>query len=151
VVVIVGKVLTEAQRFRFERAQRKGYLLLREHESYSHLELEWRAWCEGNLAPFLKIELCREGATLEYSLNRFPVTTDLTEVEIYELASFALHARAAEFPQCWANCGRIGFINPADAVLIEQMVLEFCNAGIRHWKTGATVSRSDALPQKRTA
>jgi hypothetical protein len=150
-VVVVATALNNSECLRLERAQRKGYLLLREYESHSGLELEWRAWCERNRAPFVKVEVCHEGATLEYSLDRFPTATDLTETEIDELALFALHGRGAEAPQCWANYGRVGFISLADAVLIAQRVLEFCRAGIRHWQAGATIARSEPLPQKKTA
>ena len=145
--------LTEDQKTYLERAQREGYLLLHEYDTETHpdLELEWRAWCEENSAPFVKIEICERGATVSYSLLRFPVVTDLTEAEIDELQSFAFHARGSEIAECYASSGRFGFIELSDAEHIAHRIVEFCRAGIRHLHSGATVPRYEPAPQEKKA
>lgn len=143
----MGRKLSDKQRVLFELAKREGYLTLPGYDPWLHfdLEVEWRAWCDQHLAPFIKVELCEQGAIMEYSLLRFPIATELTNAEIDELSSFTGHTHEAESLACFGNRGRIGFIESSDALQIARRALEFCRAGIKHWRTGATTSRSVRL------
>jgi hypothetical protein len=145
--------LTREQSIYFERAKREGFLLLYDYDPETHLdlELEWRTWCQENCAPFVKVEVSERGATVSYSLLRFSTVTDLTEAEIDELVSFTFHAHGSEMPECFPECGQIGLIELADAQHIAVRMVEFCCAGIQHWKNGATVSRIQPAQREKTA
>ncbi len=92
-----------------------------------------------------------ETATVSYSLLRFPMATGLTEAEIDELEPFAHHAHGSEAPECFPECGRIGLIDLDDAQLIALRMVEFCRAGIQHWKNGAIVSRFQPAQREKKA
>ena len=147
--------LNESQKRYFERAKREGFLLLYDYDPETHidLELEWRTWCEQHSAPLAKVEVSNQGetATVSYSLLRFPMATGLTETEIDELESFAHHAHGSEAPECFPECGRIGLIDLDDAQLIALRMVEFCRAGIQHWKNGAIVSRFQPAQREKKA
>jgi hypothetical protein len=125
--------LSEEQEMYFEQAKRDGFLLLHEYDPETHLDLglEWRTWCIEKSEPFVQIEIYKRWVTVSYSLVRFPMVTDLTEAEIDELESFALHARGSEAPECLPSHGHIGLLNLADAQQIAGRMVEFCRAGIR--------------------
>jgi hypothetical protein len=145
--------LSEEQKMYFERAQQEGFLLLHEYDPETHcdLGLEWRTWCIEKSEPFVQIEIYKRQAIVSYSLLRFPMVTDLTEAEIDELESFALHAHGSEAPECLPSHGRIGLIELADAQQIAGQMVEFCRAGIRHWQGGATDARYKPARREETA
>jgi hypothetical protein len=145
--------LTDEQNLYFEQAQRDGFLQLREYNQDTHcdLNLEWWTWCVENSAPFVKVEIYGRRATVSYSLQRFPIATDLTESEIDELEYFAIQARGSERSECFPEAGHIGSINLTDAQCIARRVVEFCRAGIRHWQAGATVPRYNPAQRQKSA
>jgi hypothetical protein len=149
----MGANLSDEQRTFLQLAKREGYLILLEYdpERYGDRELEWWTCCEKNSYPFVKVELCELGATVEYSLRRLPDVTHLTDAEVEELLSFGVHARGAQIPQCFEDWGRIGFIDIKDAREIARRTVEFCRAGIAHWRKGATTPRFALARRPRSA
>jgi hypothetical protein len=145
--------LSEEQQSYFDRAVRDGYLILHDYDPETHpdLELEWRSWCANRSAPFVKVEVGQRGATVYYSLHRFPSATHLTEAELEELILYSFQGRGSERSECFPDGGHIGLIQLSNALQIAARMVEFCRDGVRHWKAGASTARIMAARRDQTA